>query len=256
MSNENIVLDIKPEVMDVSGDDNTLYLEPLLNNFMDDYLRELRFCMPARVVNVQNVEELRIDVQPLNKIRHIDGTVTEMPLISNIPMMTFGTDSSAVLISPKQGQTVLVLYSQLSLDEFKGGSILPYSAESNRKHDLQDAIAIPSIFPFNRSPNQKIRHFTDHSIEDVTVVHNLGTSRENKVILKKSGSISITAPKSVDIDSPMTTVSEDLTVKNLLSVGKDILLAGRSVKTFMDTHDHNYTDDGKPMVSAPPNPTA
>lgn len=256
MNDENIVLDISPEITHIGGESQVIELEPILNNFADDYLRAMYYCMPARITNVQDIEELRVDVQPLNKIRHLDNTVTELPIIQNIPLMTLGTDNSAVLMSPKQGQTVLVIFTQLSLDEFKGGSILPYSALSNRKHDLQDAVAIPSLFPFNRSPNAKVRHFTEHSTEDLTVVHNLGTAKENKVILKRSGSISITAPKSVDIDAPLTTVSENLKVGKLLDVGQDVIIAGRSVKTFMDTHNHNYEDDGKPMVTAPPNPTA
>ncbi|WP_378347336.1 Gp138 family membrane-puncturing spike protein [Acinetobacter baumannii] len=252
---EVITLQLDNNVVE-SGSSEEIHLEPILNNFMDDYMRELRFCLVARIVNVQHAEELRVDVQPLNMVRFNDGTVKKAPLITNIPMFCYGTEDSAVLFTPKQGQTVMVLYSQLSLDEFKGGSIEPFESRSNRKMDNQDAIALPSIFPFNRSPNNKLAHFTDHSLEDLTVVHNLGTSRENKVILKRNGSIGINSPQSVDIDAPTTNVSKDMNVKGLLNVDIDVKIGGRSVKTFMETHSHNYTDDGNPMVTAPPNPTA
>lgn len=252
---EVITLQLNNEVVE-SGSSEEIHLEPILNNFMDDYMRELKFCLVGRIVNVQHAEELRVDVQPLNMPKYNDGTTKKMPLITNIPMFCYGTENSAVLFTPKQGQTVMVLFSQLSLDEFKGGSTEPYEARSNRKMDGQDAIALPSIFPFNRSPNNKLAHFTEHSLDDLTVVHNLGTSRENKVILKRDGSLQINSPKSVDIDAPVTNVSKDLNVKGLLNVGIDVKIAGRSVKTFMETHSHNYTDDGNPMVTAPPNPTA
>lgn len=253
---EVITLKLESEQISVGSEQDEIELEPILNNFMDDYMRELKFCMPARVTNVQHAEELRIDVQPLNKIRYNDGVVQSLPNITNVPMFCYGTDDSAVLITPKQGQTVLLLFSQLSLDELKGGSIQPYESRSNRKMDLSDAIALPSIFPFNRSPNRKVRHFTDHSLEDLTVVNNLGTSRENKVILKRDGSIGVISSKSVDIDSPTTNISKDLNVKGSVNVDIDVKIGGRSVKTFMETHTHNYTDDGNAMVSAPPNPTA
>jgi len=252
---EVITLQLESEQIHVGGETEEIELEPILYNFMDDYMRELKFCMPARVTNVQHAEELRIDVQPLNKIRFNDGVVQDLPTITNVPMFCYGTDDSAVLITPKQGQTVLLLFSQLSLDELKGGSIQPYESRSNRKMDINDAIALPSIFPFNRSPNRKIRHSTEHSLEDLTVVHNLGTGRENKVILKKDGSVGITSPSSVTIDTPTTNIKKDLNVGGTVNVDIDVRINGRSVKTFMDTHTHNYTDDGNAMVTAPPNPT-
>ncbi|WAX22710.1 hypothetical protein [Acinetobacter phage vB_AbaP_HB01] len=252
---EVITLQLESEQIHVGGETEEIELEPILHNFMDDYMRDLRFCLPARVTNVQHAEELRIDVQPLNKIRYNDGVVQEFPTITNVPMLCYGTDDSAVLITPKQGQTVLLMFSQLSLDELKGGSIQPYESRSNRKMDLDDAVAFPSLFPFNRSPNRKIRHSTEHSLDDLTVVHNLGTGRENKVILKKNGSIGITSPSSVDIDTPTTNISKDLNVKGTINVDIDVKIAGRSVKNFMDTHTHNYTDDGNAMVTAPPNQT-
>lgn len=255
MNDETFRIELQPDIIEMGGSSDEIHLEPILNEFVDSYLRGLNYCIPARIVGVQNIEELRIDVQPLNKIRHKDNTVSEIPILYNVPMMCYGTDDSAVLISPKQGQTVLLLFSQLSLDEFKGGSITPVSSRSNRKNDLQDAIAIPSIFPFNRSPNRSLRHYTEHSTEDLTIVHNLGTSRENKVTLKRSGAIGLTSSKSVDIDSPTTNISGDLNVKGEVNVDIDVKIGGRSVKTFMETHTHNYTDDGKPMVTAVPNAT-
>lgn len=249
-----IKIQLEPDIIDLSGDTEVIELEPILNNFTENYMRNLRFCLPARITNVQFAEELRVDVQILNKVRMQDNTVLEMPTITNVPMFCFGTDESAVLMTPKQGQTVLLLFSQLSLDEFKGGSITPYTAQSNRMSDLTDAIALPSIFPFNRSPNRKVRHFTDHSTEDLTVVHNLGTAKENKVVLKRSGAIGVISSKNVDIDSPTTNVSGDLNVKGTITTDTDVVIAGVSVKRFIETHTHNYTDDGRPAVTAPPNP--
>lgn len=257
MSDEQVFkLEFGTEEVTGRNEDETIYLEPLLHNFADDYFRDLKFIMPAMVIGVQGLEELRIDVKPLNKIRHRDGTISELPNIENIPLMCYGTDDSAILMNVKQGQTVLVVFSQLSLDEFKGGSITPYSSRNNRKHDFQDAIAIPSIFPFNRSPNNKLRHATDHSTDDLTIVHNLGVSgKENKVVLKKSGAISIISSKDVLIDAPSSKFNGTVHSTGDISTDGDMIIKGRSVEKFMDTHTHNYTDNGSTLVTTVPIPT-
>ena len=254
MSDEVFKIELAPDVIDLGGSDETIYLEPILNNFLDQGVRELSFCMPARVVNVQKQDQLLVDVQPLHKIRNADNTITELPQISNVPMFFLGTDDTAVLFPVKQGQTVLLMFSQLSLDEFKGGSIKPYSAMSNRKHSLDDAIAFPSIAPFNRSPNRSIRHFTDHSVEDLTLVHNLGTSRENKLVLKRSGAISVISTKTVTIDAPESKFLGTLHTTGNVSTDADVIIQGRSLLTYMDTHNHNYTDNGSVLVTAVANP--
>lgn len=238
----------KPSVMT-----KEVMLEPILNNFFEDRMAKLNHCMMARVVNVQQYEEMRIDVQPLNKVRHIDDEETEMAVIRDVPVFCYGSDNSAVLFPIKRGQTVMILFSQLPIDDFKSGTIEPHSTFSNRNSDIMDAIALPSVFPFNRSPNREVRHFSDHSIEDMTVVHNLGTSRENKVKLKQDGSIEIYSASDVLINSPSTHCTGDLLVDGTISTEVDVLIQGRSVKKFMDTHTHNYTDDGSPMVTEKPN---
>lgn len=253
--NETLRIDLNHEIVNVGEDQEEIFLEPILNEFTDQYFREMRFCLPARVVGVQNLDQLRIDVQPLINIRYEDNVVSKMPIIENVPMFCLGTDETAVLFPVKQGQTVLLLFSQLSLDEFKAGAITQYTSRDNRKMDLQDAIAFPSIFPFNRSPNRAERHFTDHSLDDLSLVHNLGTSRENKVVLEKSGGVKIISASAVDVEAPQANFAKVVNVKEKLNAGVDITIAGRSVLNFMNTHTHNYTDDGNMMVTAPANPT-
>lgn len=231
-------------------------LESVLNKFWNDAIRGLMVCCPARVVGVQFVEEYRIDVQPLIEKEWGDEVVESYPTISNVPYIGVGTDDCGVLFSPKQNQTVLLIFSQASLDEFKGGSISPYNPLSKRVMDMDDAIAIPSLFPFNRSPNRKIRHYTDHSTDDVTIVNNLGTKKENKLIVKKGGKIEIRSPNEVQINAPNSvfdgnlkvagdaTFQKNVKVLGTLDVVEDIFIAGRSLLTYMDKHVHSGVQGG------------
>lgn len=236
-------------------------LESLLNKFWNDSVRGLMTCCPARVVGVQFVDEYRVDVQPLIEKEWGDEVVESYPTISNVPYIGVGTDDCGVIFSPKQNQTVLLLFSQASLDEFKGGSIAPYNPLSKRVMDMDDAIAIPSLFPFNRSPNRKIRHFTEHSIDDVTIVNNLGTKKENKVIIKKGGKIEIRSPNEVQINAPKSVFDgdvkvsgdavfeKDVKVLGGMDVAKDIIISGRSLLAYMDKHLHGGVQGGNSNTS-------
>lgn len=237
---------------ETSGQPQVIKLEPMMHKFFDDRIKELNNCVPARVVGIQRREDLLLSVQPLIMAEEADGGFTEPPIIDNVQMFCYGTDDSAVLLPIKQNQTVMLLYSERSLDEFKSGSITPYAPAASRSYDILDAICLPSIFPHNRSPNRISRHFTDHSPDDMTVVNNIGTGRENKVVLRNNGAVAIQSMQEVRIDAPNTYAEDVLHCKKLVAED-DVIVNGRSLVKFMDTHNHNYTDNGTLMTTAVPN---
>lgn len=242
-------------------------LEPILNNFIEDVFSGLSFCCPARIEGMQGVDQLRVSVKPLHKPRNLDNTTFELPTIENVPLVVCATDDGGLLVSPKQGQTVLLVFPHCDIDVFKSGSTAPYESDSKRYLDMNDAIAIVGFTPFTNSPNLAVRHYTVHDVKDVTVFNNLGTKKENKVICHKDGSITLrTVDKKVKVESSLLEVQKDLTVggnaniEGTLTVGEDlnvlgdIIIQGRSLLQFMDLHIHKYTDDGKPMLTLPPEP--
>ena len=50
------------------------------------------------------------------------------------------------------------------------------------------------------------------------------------------------------------TMTNDVQLTGTQTVDGDIVINGISLKQFIATHTHNYTDDGSPMITAPPNP--
>ena len=178
----------------------TIYLEPILKNFFSDKMSELNFCLPARIENTQNIKEGRIDVKPLFIPRYLDNTYSELPVVKNVPVVFPSSNESGFVFTPKQGDTVLLIFAQCNIDNFKGGSVEPYSTVFDRSLDINDAIAIVGFSPFNKNPINTDKHKKDYELGDVSVFNNLGKETENKINVKKDGTIGIVA-SAITVDS-------------------------------------------------------
>jgi hypothetical protein len=189
-------------------------LESILTNFITSYMQDCFFCMPAVIIAVRNAEELSIDVQPLPNRQYKDGDTSEYPVLYHVPCIMPYTSNSAILMSPVAGDTVLLMFSQRGIDEFKGGSDTPYDT-SRRFMSLQDAVAIIGLSPFSKSPNQAMKHTLPHNTADLTVVHNLGTPNECEVRLKQDGSVAVTASTKIDITAPAINLNGITTINGV-----------------------------------------
>ena len=178
----------------------TIYLEPILRNFFSDRMAEMNFCLPARIDNIQNLKQGRVDVKPLYIPRYLDNTYSELPNIRNVPIVLPSCNESGMVFSPKQGDTVLLVFSQCNIDNFKAGSIEPYSTVFDRSFDINDAVAFAGFSPFNINPINTDKHKKDYELGDVSVFNNLGKENENKINVKKDGTVKIVS-SSTDIDS-------------------------------------------------------
>ena len=178
----------------------TIYLEPILKNFFSDKMSELNFCLPARIENTQNIKEGRIDVKPLFIPRYLDNTYAELPVVKNVPVVFPSSNESGMVFTPKQGDTVLLVFAQCNIDNFKGGSVEPYSTVFDRSLDINDAVAIVGFSPFNKNPINTDKHKKDYELGDVSVFNNLGKETENKINVKKDGTVHIVASSTI-VDS-------------------------------------------------------
>ena len=236
----------------------TIYLEPILKNFFSDRMSELNFCLPARIENIQNIKEGRIDVKPLFIPRYLDNTYSELPVIKNVAIVLPSSNESGFVFSPKQGDTVLLLFAQCNIDNFKAGSVEPYSTVFDRSFDINDAIALVGFSPFNLNPINTDKHNKDYELGDVSVFNNLGKENENKINVKKDGTNSYIA-STHNFDGEVTTkdlvtMNNDVNLTGTQTVNGDILINGISLKQFIAAHTHHYTDDSNLMVTSPPNP--
>ena len=201
----------------------TIYLEPILRNFFSDKMSEMNFCLPARIDNVQNLKQGRVDVKPLYIPRYLDNTYSELPVIKNVPVVLPSCNESGMVFSPKQGDTVLLIFSQCNIDNFKAGSVEPYSTVFDRSFDINDAIALVGFSPFNINPINTEKHKKDYELGDVSTFNNLGKENENKINVKKDGTIKIiSSSTTVESEAMVKMDSPNIKTKGTLSSGTGV----------------------------------
>ena len=201
----------------------TIYLEPILRNFFSDKMSEMNFCLPARIDNVQNLKQGRVDVKPLYIPRYLDNTYSELPAINNVPIVFACANESGQVFAPKQGDTVLLVFSQCNIDNFKAGSVEPYSTVFDRSFDINDAIALVGFSPFNVNPINTEKHKKDYELGDVSTFNNLGKENENKINVKKDGTIKIiSSSTTLESEAMVNMDSPNIKTKGTLSSGTGV----------------------------------
>lgn len=195
-------------------------------------MSDLWFSMPCVVVNVHNdFTDLRVDVQPVINKKYKLGVSVEEPSILNVPVQMPSSSTSAILFPVNKGDNVLCIFSQRGLDVFKSSNGLPSTPTDYRKFDMRDAIAIPGVSPFSKSPNNPAKHTFSHSTKDLTIVHNLGTGNECELRLKQDGGVVINTASSVTVNAGSAVVNADSTVNGNTTVNGALQVNGNITST-------------------------
>ena len=192
-------------------------LETIMTSWMESYMQDVYTCMPAIVLNVRDMGEMRVDVQPVINHLYKDGTLLEYPPIGNVPLIFPSTRNSAVTMPVEQGDTVMLMFSQKDMSIFKAGADRPHDPNTRRWMNLNDAVAIVGVHPFSKSPNRNAARKLPHNTDDLVVAHNIGTGRECEVRLTKSGDVSTTS-NSLVVKSESTRVAGEISAEGGLSV--------------------------------------
>lgn len=176
-------------------------LESLLRQYITNTVNGLFTAVPAKVVGQPNLKQQRVDVQILIDRVTSDGISRPHTIITGVPLMFQGSRTSQFSFPVKEGEVVLCVFSQRSIDRFKLGAVETHKPLDFRKYSKADAIAIPGLFPFTQAPNDPAKRTLDHSTEDAVLTHNIGTENECEVRLQASGGIVINAPSnSVEVN--------------------------------------------------------
>lgn len=102
---------------------------------------------PGRIESY-NATQKRVSVKPLIRKKFNDGTIVELPVVDNVPIVFPMTSDSGIRFPVKRNDTCLLVFGMRSLDEWltRGGLVTP---DDSRKFDLSDAICIPGLSPFS-----------------------------------------------------------------------------------------------------------
>lgn len=243
---------------------NELWTELLIRSFQHQ-IHDVYTSIPCIIVNIKNINEQRVDVQPCINIVTPDGEYKPHPPILSVPVMFPSTSTSALTLEINNGDEVLCTFSQRCIDLFKnqGGIVNPLDL---RKFDKRDAVAIVGLSSFSKAANQPSRRKLPHNPRDVVLAHNIGTGNEIEVRLKKDGSIVINAnskitvnTKEAEVNADNTTVNGDVKIVGDLEVTGDVNCAqtvtasidvsggGKSLKT----HVHGGVSSGGSNTSTP-----
>lgn len=214
-------------------------MQTLINMQMADF----NTALPCVVTNV--VGELanqRIDVQPAINILYKDGTSEERPQILGVPVMFPGSNTSLISWPINVGDTVMCVFSQRSMDNFKIGNGQPTVPNDYRKMSAQDAVAFPGLQPFAKSLNNPaVRHFP-HSTRDLVISHNVGTATEVEIRFKENGDMIVNTDFNVNVNSKTATI----TVQEKITLNSPLMEVNVAQTNWTGniTHNGNYTMTG------------
>ena len=176
--------------------------------------------IPCIVLAVHNnLSQCMVDVQPsVSTVYRGDGgmVVEDHPPILSVPVVFPSSLTSAFTFPVNVGDTVLCVFSQRGIDNFKQGDGSPTRPTDYRKFDKRDAIAIPGLFPFGKSVNDPGKRTFAHNTGDAVISHNIGTSNEVEIRLKASGDMVInTNNKNVTINTQSATINSTSATFNI-----------------------------------------
>lgn len=129
-------------------------LSEVLNTVLESALSELYISMPGKVVAYDATAQ-KADVQPLIKVPAEDerGELHReaLPVVPSVPVVMPGGGGFVVQFPISVGDTVLLVFSAASLDKWlaRGGG--PIDPETDQRHTLSDAVAIPGLRDFRHA---------------------------------------------------------------------------------------------------------
>ncbi len=172
-----------PSIRDTLGTESQLY-----ENLIKKVGFNLRCCVPGIIQSYDSVHNIA-DIQPAvrEQVLNYDNTVqyTNLPLLINVPILFPSCSAGSIKFLLKQGDECLVLFSDLSYDNFwqKGNVQNPIEV---RRHDLSDGLAIPCVIS---QPNTK--SFTGSGIEINCGNSKINVEKEEVTFSNSSGSITL-----------------------------------------------------------------
>lgn len=198
----------------------------LLQNYFDSRMDEVHTAIPGRIVEYDASKQEAV-VQPMIKRRYFDAEgnpngLVDQPAIVAVPVVFPSSGGGIISFPVKQGDTVLIIFSEISLDtfNFSDGSA-PVDPEDHRKFNYSDAIAIPGLYPFNKTLNAHPN--------DLVVKFNVGTGSENSFHLKPNGDVVINSPTKVVISADVE-VNGNIYCSDTVTATTDVFGGGISLK--------------------------
>ena len=129
-----------PSIKELLGDNIQLY-----DSMLSKASFNIRCCIPG-IIQKYNPNNNTAEIQPAirEEVVNEDNSVSyvNLPLLVNVPIAFPSTRNSGIQFALSQGDECLVMFSDLSYDNFWLNGVVQNPVEV-RRHDLSDGIAIP-----------------------------------------------------------------------------------------------------------------
>lgn len=153
--------------------ETTSTLPEALTAFHLSMQRQMHTCCLATVETFDPATN-KISAKPIQSRGYVDGTgtrqVEDIPVINSIPVAMLGSGGYGIDLPIAQGDTVLLVFSHCSIDQWKANGVAG-DTQDDRLHHIADAIAIPGVrsfqdpnLPGNADATKRIK-FTPTTIE-------------------------------------------------------------------------------------------
>lgn len=202
---------------------NKMNITELLNIIISNKLSEMHICMPAKIISY-DFKIRKASVQPSLNLKFNDDEFLIFPIIHNVPVMQPSSGGASINFPIKQGDNVLLTFSERSLEEWlkDGKQVTP---DDSRQNNLTDAIAHIGLKPFNE--------ISDVENNDDLLVNFSGS----KIRIKPNNVVEIEASK-INLISSDVSITGKLTANNLVA---NTAVIGN--KSFV-THTHSGVTSG------------
>lgn len=177
-------------------------LTDLLHSQFEDSMGSVWTACPGIVLGISgDFSDLRATVRPSINELYADGTSEDHLEILSVPVVMPGGQNTLMSFPLAIGDTVLLVFSMRSMDNFKIGNGQPTIPNDARKFEAEDAIAIPGLFTFSRSTNRpSIRKYPHNPKTDLVIAHNIASGTEVMIHFKQNGDMVINTEQKVTVN--------------------------------------------------------
>lgn len=212
---------------------------------LDGAAAQLWVALPAIVESV-DFAKMTLSAQPAltgsQNSPNGSTSAVNMPLLVDVPIVFQGGGGYTITMPIAKGDECLIVFADRCIDAWwqSGGVQAPMEA---RMHDLSDGFAFigprsqPKVVPDISPSNIQIRS------DDGTVF----------VEIDKTGKVNITAPTSVTVTSPSTTITGTLHVNGAVTTGSTIVATGNvtGAGISLNSHTHGGVTPGSGSTGVP-----
>lgn len=198
-----------------------------MSNLASNITGGINNCMMGKIEKF-NGETMKADIVPLVRVKNKAGELEDMSMLIEVPVSFVKAGPFIIRPPYKKGDIVLVIFADSDIENTLLSGDLS-NPNSNRKHSLDDAIAVNSIMPFTTK-------LPGEHLDDLVIAKD---DFSTKLVLKENGEVIVQGGK--------VFLGNETAVEGVP--------LGDKLKSWLDNHTHPYTwtDPGGSGNTSPPN---